>query len=100
MSLKPRESKSLLAQLNFNFIEHLSGKLNFARFYLLFNLLDDGVVKFSPVLQSLLKQCQVNELEFSIAQGFWRNKIYGLPPEIGGAPGVHLTARFDSSVEK
>lgn len=27
LHLKPRESKTLLAQLNFNFIEHLAGKL-------------------------------------------------------------------------
>lgn len=26
--------------------------------------------------------------------------MYGLPPELGGAPGVHLVAHFDSSVEK
>ncbi|KAI6177541.1 hypothetical protein M3Y97_00918700 [Aphelenchoides bicaudatus] len=82
--LKPRESNSLLAQLNFNFIEHLT---------------DDGVVKFSPVLQSLLAQCKVRTLEFSIAQGFWRNHMFGLPPELGGAPGVHLVAHFDASVE-
>lgn len=54
-------------------------------------------MKFSPVLHSVLKQNNVNSLEFSIAQGFWRNKVYGLPPERGAAPGVHLVATFDAS---
>jgi hypothetical protein len=80
--LKPKESNSLLAQFNFNFVEKLS---------------NDGIVKFSPVLYSVLKQNHVNNLEFSIAQGFWRNKVYGLPPEIGAAPGVHIVVSFDAS---
>ncbi|KAI6235355.1 hypothetical protein M3Y95_00042900 [Aphelenchoides besseyi] len=81
--LKRASANALHAQVNFKFSEQVSGS---------------KAVKLSPVLYSLFNGNQIRQLEFSISQGFWRNSLYAQPPQFGGAPGVYVTAHFDSSL--
>ncbi|KAI6201902.1 hypothetical protein M3Y96_00891600 [Aphelenchoides besseyi] len=83
--LRRASSNALHAQVNFKFSERIS---------------DSKTVKFSPVLYSLFNGNHIRQLEFSISQGFWRNTLYGQPPQFGGASGVYVFAEFDSSLTK
>lgn len=82
--LKRASANAILAQLNFEYSEPVT---------------NDDHIQFSPTMYALFVMNGVVRLDFSIAQGHWRNSLYGLTPEYGGAPGVYVVAQFNSTLQ-